>query len=116
MLKYVDHVLALLPFEPEAYRRLHGPPCTYVGHPLTEQLASLRPNADEAARRAESPPVLLVLPGSRRSEIRHHMAVFGQASRGCRSRAQAFELVLPTMPHLQEAVDAVKTWRCSPRS
>src|SRR4029077_10697119 len=39
MLNYVDHVLALLPFEPEAYRRLRGPPCTYVGHPLTEQLA-----------------------------------------------------------------------------
>src|SRR6185295_18413714 len=30
MLGYVDHVLALLPFEPEAYRRLHGPPCSYV--------------------------------------------------------------------------------------
>ena len=77
---YVDHVLALLPFEPEAYRRLRGPPCSYVGHPLTEQLASLRPGPSGAASGAdESPPVLLVLPGSRRSEIRHHMAVFGQA-------------------------------------
>ena len=104
MLKYVDHVLALLPFEPEAYRRLHGPPCSYVGHPLTEQLASLRPNAEEAARRAESPPVLLVLPGSRRSEIRHHMAVFGQAVARLQEQGVTFELVLPTMPHLQEAV------------
>ena len=93
-----------LPFEPEAYRRLHGPPCSYVGHPLTEQLSSLRPNADEAARRAESPPVLLVLPGSRRSEIRHHMAVFGQAVARLQEQGVAFELVLPTMPHLQEAV------------
>src|SRR5262249_9552635 len=31
MRRYVDHVLALLPFEPEAHRRLKGPPCTYVG-------------------------------------------------------------------------------------
>ena len=116
MLKYVDHVLALLPFEPEAYRRLHGPPCTYVGHPLTEQLASLRPNADEAARRAESPPVLLVLPGSRRSEIRHHMAVFGQALARLNGEGVAFDLILPTMPHLQEAVvDAVKTWPIQPQ-
>ena len=46
MCRYVDHVLALLPFEPEAYERLRGPPCSYVGHPLTEQLASLRPNAE----------------------------------------------------------------------
>ena len=116
MLKYVDHVLALLPFEPEAYRRLRGPPCTYVGHPLTEQLSALRPNPDEAARRAESPPVLLVLPGSRRSEIRHHMAVFCQAVARLQQEGVAFELVLPTMPHLQEAiVDAVKGWPVQPQ-
>src|SRR5258707_11381565 len=47
MLSYVDHVLALLPFEPEAYRRLHGPPCSYVGHPLTEQIGQLRPGSAE---------------------------------------------------------------------
>ena len=45
---YVDHVLALLPFEPEAMRRLGGPPCTFVGHPLSEQVGALRPNAEEA--------------------------------------------------------------------
>ena len=116
MLKYVDHVLALLPFEPEAYQRLHGPPCSYVGHPLVEQLGSLRPNAEDAKRRAESPPVLLVLPGSRRSEIRHHMAVFGQAVALLQERGVAFELMLPTMPHLQEAVvDAVKGWPVQPQ-
>lgn len=116
MLKYVDHVLALLPFEPEAYQRLHGPPCSYVGHPLVEQLASLRPNADEAKRRAESPPVLLVLPGSRRSEIRHHMAVFGRAVGLLQERGVAFELMLPTMPHLQETVvEAVKGWPVQPQ-
>ena len=116
MLKYVDHVLALLPFEPEAYQRLRGPPCTYVGHPLTEQLSALRPNLEEAARRVESPPVLLVLPGSRRSEIRHHMAVFGHAVARLQQEGVAFELVLPTMPHLQEAiVDAVKGWPVQPQ-
>jgi lipid-A-disaccharide synthase len=116
MVKYVDHVLALLPFEPEAYRRLRGPPCSYVGHPLIEQLSTLRPDAEEAARRAQSPPVLLVLPGSRRSEIRHHMAVFGQAVARLQEQGTAFELVLPTMPHLQEAVvDAVKSWPVQPQ-
>ena len=116
MLKYVDHVLALLPFEPEAYRRLRGPPCSYVGHPLTEQLSSLRPNAEEASRRAQPPPVLLVLPGSRRSEIGHHMAVFGQAVARLQEQGVAFELVLPTMPHLQEAVvEAAKGWPVQPQ-
>src|SRR6185295_17277922 len=116
MLSYVDHVLALLPFEPEAYRRLRGPPCSYVGHPLTEQLVQLRPGPAEQQRRDEAPPVLLVLPGSRRSEIRHHMAVFGKALVRLKDAGVAFDLVLPTMPHLQEAVaQALKAWPVQPR-
>jgi lipid-A-disaccharide synthase len=113
MLGYVDHVLALLPFEPEAYRRLRGPPCSYVGHPLLEQIGSLRPDAAEQQRRNQSPPVLLVLPGSRRSEIGHHMAVFGET---LGLVDVPFELILPTMPHLQEAVAAaVQDWPVRPK-
>ena len=113
---YVDHVLALLPFEPEAHRRLGGPPCTYVGHPLIEQIASLRPNAHEQTRRNAQPPVLLVLPGSRRGEIRHHMAVFGETLGVLRAEGIAFEPVLATMPHLIDAVrEALPTWPVQPR-
>jgi lipid-A-disaccharide synthase len=116
MLTYVDHVLALLPFEPAAYRRLRGPPCSYVGHPLTEQLAALRPGADEQKRRDEAPPVLLVLPGSRGSEIRRHMADFGQALGRLNGEGTAFELILPTMPHLQGAVtEALRGWPVQPQ-
>jgi hypothetical protein len=43
MRAYVDHVLALLPFEPEAHRRPGGPPCTFVGHPLAEEVATCGP-------------------------------------------------------------------------
>jgi len=116
MLRYIDHVLALLPFEPEAYQRLHGPPCSYIGHPLIEQLASLRPNAEEQARREAEPPVLLVLPGSRRGEIRHHLALFGAALAKLRSAGRDFELMLPTMPHLEEMVrEGVASWEVAPR-
>jgi lipid-A-disaccharide synthase len=116
MLTYVDHVLALLPFEPAAYRRLRGPPCSYVGHPLTEQLAALRPGADEQKRRDEAPPVLLVLPGSRGSEIRRHMADFGQALGRLNGEGTAFEPILPTMPHLQGAVtEALQGWPVQPQ-
>jgi lipid-A-disaccharide synthase len=116
MRAYVDHVLALLPFEPEAYRRLRGPPCSYVGHPLTEQIGVLRPGVEEQKRRAEQPPVLLVLPGSRRSEINHHMAVFGETLGQLAAEGMPFELILPTMPHLQDAVrEGVKSWPVQPR-
>jgi lipid-A-disaccharide synthase len=116
MCGYVDHVLALLPFEPGEYRKLHGPPCSYVGHPLTEQIGTLRPSAFEQKRRDESPPVLLVLPGSRRSEVRHHMAVFGKTLSLLRAESVPFELILPTMPHLLEAVrEGVENWPVQPR-
>jgi lipid-A-disaccharide synthase len=116
MRRYVDHVLALLPFEPEAYQRLRGPPCSYVGHPLVEQIATLRPDKSEQARRGAAPPVLLVLPGSRRSEIRHHMAVFGATLGRLQAQGAAFELILPTMPHLEGAVgEAVKNWPVQPK-
>ena len=41
----------LLPFEPEAYRRLGGPRCVYVGHPLIERLDELRPSGRGAPSR-----------------------------------------------------------------
>jgi lipid-A-disaccharide synthase len=116
MCSYIDHVLALLPFEPEAYRRLRGPPCSYVGHPLTEQIGSLRPGVDEQKRREGQPPVVLVLPGSRRSEIRHHMGVFGETLARLQAEGALFEPILPTMPHLQEAVrEGVHSWPVQPR-
>ncbi|GAB1716093.1 MAG: lipid-A-disaccharide synthase [Nitrobacter sp.] len=116
MRSYVDHVLALLPFEPEAYRRLGGPPCTYVGHPLIEQAGLLRPDAQELRRRDAAPPVLLVLPGSRRSEIRHHMPVFGEALRVLRQSIPEIDVILPTMPHLVDAITkAVAGWPLQPR-
>jgi lipid-A-disaccharide synthase len=116
MRRYIDHVLALLPFEPEAHARLGGPPCSYVGHPLMEQIDTLRPKPDEQRRRNQQPPLLLVLPGSRRGEIRHHMAVFGETLGLLQAQGTAFELVLPTMPHLQEPIAAaLRDWPLQPR-
>lgn len=111
MRAYVDHVLALLPFEPAELKRLNGPPGTYVGHPLIEQLAELRPNAEEAARRLADPPLLLVLPGSRSAEIRRLAALFGAAVGDVARRYGPLDVVVPAVPRLAEAVRAgVADW------
>jgi len=106
MRAYVDCVLAILPFEPAVYVELNGPPCLYVGHPLIERLAELRPNAEEAQRRRADPPLVLVLPGSRSSEIETLLAIFGAAIGQLAARIGAIELVLPTVPHLATRVRA----------
>lgn len=116
MARYVDHVLALLPFEPEEHRKLGGPACTYVGHPLIERLATLRPDAQETERRQSPPPVLVLLPGSRRGEIRNHMAVFGETLAALKERGIVVDAVLPTLPHLSDMVrEAAAQWPVVPR-
>ena len=116
MARYVDQVLALLPFEPDAHRRLGGPACAYVGHPLIERLDELRPSAAEMARRRAEPPVLLMLPGSRRSEIGRLLEPFGQALERLADQGVAFEAVLPAVSHLEQAIRAaVAGWRVQPR-
>ncbi|HZL40265.1 MAG TPA: lipid-A-disaccharide synthase [Pseudolabrys sp.] len=116
MKSYVDHVLALLPFEPKVMRELGGPPCTYVGHPLIEQLDDLRPNAEEARRRRSDPPLLLVLPGSRGGEIRRMANVFGEAVALTAAHVGALEVAVPAVPWLANEVRAaVATWRISAR-
>ncbi len=107
MKAYVDCVLALLPFEPEAYRRLDGPRCVYVGHPLIERLDELRPNADEQRRRGLEPPLIVVLPGSRRSEVSRLMADFGGALGSLRQSVGPLSLILPTLPHIESEVRAL---------
>ena len=115
MRAYVDQVLAILPFEPAAFARLGGPHCTYVGHPLSEQIGNLRPGSGETRRNAD-PPVLLVLPGSRGSEIRRLAEIFGEAIALMAARIGSIDVVLPTLPHIAEQVTATTAgWRVRPR-
>lgn len=115
MRPYVDHLLALLPFEPQVHRALGGPPTTYVGHPLLERLGELRPSAEEAARRDAQPPLVLVLPGSRRREITRLGADFGWAL-GRLAKTQAMDLVLPTLPRLKGLIEeTIAPWPVKPR-
>jgi lipid-A-disaccharide synthase len=116
MRAYVDHVLALLPFEPAVHARLGGPACSYVGHPIVEQIAALRPNLEEAARRLADPPRLLLLPGSRTGEIRRLLAVFKTTLDLVAKQTGSLDIVLPTVPHLLRRVqEAVAGWALQPR-
>ena len=119
MRAYVDHVLALLPFEPQAHRDLGGPPCTYVGHPLIERLDAMRsldPYAlADRLRLEERRPVLVVLPGSRSSEVGRLMAPFGEAVDLLFARGLAPQVIIPVVPHVRELIEAkLKSWRVRP--
>ena len=113
---YVDHVLALLPFEPDVHRRLGGPPCSYVGHPLIDDVSKLRPNEAEARRRSSDPPVVLAMPGSRSSEVARLAGIFGETLARIADRTGPIEVVVPTVPHLlAQVTQATSTWPIRPR-
>jgi lipid-A-disaccharide synthase len=109
MRDYVDHVLALWPFEPDVHGRLGGPACTFVGHPLIERyswIAGLDPAP--LAQRLALPPdaaVLVVLPGSRTSEVGRLMRPFGEAMTLLMHRGRRFEVVVPVLPSVRALVE-----------
>lgn len=111
---YIDHVLCLLPFEPAALQRLKGPPGTYIGHPLVEQIPEMRPRGvEEAAARADvEAPRLLVLPGSRMSEIRRLLPLFLDVLGRIEAWHPGVKPVIPTLPHLASTIeDMLGAWR-----
>lgn len=67
MRRVVDRLACILPFE-EAWFRARGVDATFVGHPLFDGLPSRRDAAKpQAAHVLDAPPVVGLLPGSRRS-------------------------------------------------
>jgi lipid-A-disaccharide synthase len=116
MRAYIDHLLALLPFEPDVHQRLGGPRTTYVGHPLIERLADFRPALDEAQLREKTPPTVLILPGSRRAEIERLLDLFGDTAQQLTARVGEVDFVLPAVSHLKDAIEArVANWPCKVR-
>ncbi|MDM7930804.1 lipid-A-disaccharide synthase [Tabrizicola sp.] len=95
MARVIDHVLALLPFEPP-YMTAAGMTCDFVGHPVVaEPLAS----ADEVAslRGVGEGPILLALPGSRRGEVSRLAPVFGQVVGRLSAIHPGLRVLLPTV-------------------
>lgn len=115
MRAYIDEVLALLPFEPDVHVRLGGPPCTYVGHPLIERrhwIDALDPQGlRERFGLKEGRPVLLVLPGSRRSEITRLWNPFSATLRALRATGHRLDVIVPTVENVRDlVVERVKQW------
>ncbi|SDB44761.1 lipid-A-disaccharide synthase [Belnapia rosea] len=78
----VDRILALLPFEPPFFQAA-GIPVSFVGHPVLESGADAGDAARFRAAHGLGPdvPVVLVMPGSRRGEVRRLLGIFGETLR-----------------------------------
>lgn len=99
----LDHLLALLPFEPPFFER-EGLDCTFVGHPVLQGGAD---NGDGPAFRtqhgiAPDATVVCVLPGSRKAEVKRLTGLFRQASDIVSRTHPDTVYVFPTVSYLKE--------------
>ncbi|VEJ45065.1 lipid-A-disaccharide synthase [Bartonella vinsonii] len=120
MRKFVDHILAVFPFEEKIIRDLGGPPTTYVGHrllihpPLLSIKSDKKYQSEKKQLRGKeiSSPTLVLLPGSRNLEIRYLLPIFQEAVEILLQRIPHLRIILPTLPHLVDEIrDFVQGWK-----
>jgi lipid-A-disaccharide synthase len=108
-----DHLLTLFPFEPPYFDAV-GLPATFVGHPVAEAASEpVEEPAEFRSRHGIDPaaPILTVLPGSRRGEVRTLLPVFGETVARLAERYPGLVVLVPTVETVAEEVGkAVMAW------
>jgi lipid-A-disaccharide synthase len=115
MTAFVDHVLAILPFEPEVMQRLGGPPTTYVGHRLRTLPSMIEAREKQAARvGGQSERTILLLPGSRSTEVGRLLPIFRETAERLSSQGN-YRFLIPAVPSQEGRVrDGIAGWSVQP--
>src|SRR5690606_16951501 len=117
MAQVIDHVLAILPFEPPLMQAA-GMSCDFVGHPIVAD--PVADKAEAAAFRAANgiapdAPLVLCLPGSRQTEVSRLGPRFDEALMRLRDRVPEIRVVIPTVRGVSGLVhDMARRWPTAP--
>ncbi|MGB0922257.1 MAG: lipid-A-disaccharide synthase [Alphaproteobacteria bacterium] len=113
--RFLTHMLTLLPFEPP-YFTAHGLTSHFVGHPALNRIPPQEKGSFRAAHNiAQEAPLLVVLPGSRMSEVSRLLEPFGQVLAQVAAGLPALRIVVPTVPNVEAAVrTGVANWPGDP--
>lgn len=101
--KYVDHLYSILPFEVDFFKK-HNYNVTYVGNPSVQEVAysmgHLPPKKHFLERQGlnDDRPIIALLPGSRRGEIRNNLPLMIEAAK----RFPEFQYVVGAAPAVGE--------------
>ncbi|MES2434529.1 MAG: lipid-A-disaccharide synthase [Pseudomonadota bacterium] len=112
MAKVIDHVMALLPFEPPLMTAA-GMACDFVGHPVvSEPLAT----PEETAQLTGPSPLILTLPGSRKGEVSRLAPIIGETLALIKAQHPNARIVLPTVRGVADLVRSLTaTWPIQPQ-
>jgi lipid-A-disaccharide synthase len=107
MKQYVDRTIVVLPFEEALYQRA-GVPCTFVGHPLLDEVA-VSYDRGELRRRfglETHASVVGLLPGSREGEVRALLPAMLDAARAVAQRHPGTAFLLAEAPWIDHELVA----------
>jgi lipid-A-disaccharide synthase len=96
--KNTDLLLVILPFEADFFAKF-GYKATFVGHPLLDAVNDFTPNATVANNLHADSPILALLPGSRKQEIRSILPVMLEACKGL-----PYKVVIAGAPSIEKAI------------
>lgn len=116
MSKYVNHVLALLPFEPP-FMEAEGMTCDFVGHPvaLSPKISTQAKANFKKRYNLQNGPIITVLPGSRVSEINRMCPIFNEVVSNIKKMHPNSEFILPVASSVEEnVIHAVNGWTVKP--
>ena len=101
--KFVDHILALFPFEPPYFRDVEIN-CDFVGHPIVSENLADEDSITEFKKEFSitDEPIILCLPGSRKAEIDRLMPVFGKTLDRFSNILPDARFILPSTPDVYE--------------
>ena len=99
----VDHILALFPFEPRYFHDV-GVRCDFVGHPIVSETLADEESVTELKKvySLSDEPIILCLPGSRKSEIDRLMPTFGETLKKFSNALPSAKFILPSTPDVYE--------------
>ncbi|WP_213954289.1 lipid-A-disaccharide synthase [Variovorax sp. dw_954] len=105
-----DHVLCIFPFEPALLEKL-GIAASYVGHPIANVVPMVPDRAAARAALGIEPdvPVVALLPGSRRSELRYLASRFFAAAALMQRARPEVQFIAPTIPALRAELEQMLT-------
>jgi lipid-A-disaccharide synthase len=103
MKRVADRVLVIFPFE-AAFYETAGVPVTFVGHPLLEMTPSATPREPFLLDRGLDPsrPVVALLPGSRRNELRAILPDLVRTAGIIAARLPSAQFIVARAPHLDD--------------
>ena len=103
MKRVADRVLVIFPFE-AAFYEAEGVPVTFVGHPLLELTAPPMPRETFMRAHGLDParPLVALLPGSRRNELRALLPDLVRTAGAIAAQVPAAQFIIARAPHLDD--------------